>query len=129
MKKFSDANAETQVVPRLQTERLRPDASYMVVGGFGGIGRSVCRWMVERGAKHLVVVSRSAGDGKAQDLRDELGGIASGVTITPISCDISHAAQLKTSLDVMRKSGTPPIRGVVHGGMDLQVCPDRMYFT
>ncbi|KAL4997452.1 hypothetical protein BDV10DRAFT_186245 [Aspergillus recurvatus] len=40
---------------------FRPDASYLLVGGLGGLGRSVSTWMVERGARHLVYLSRSAG--------------------------------------------------------------------
>ncbi|KAJ9488614.1 hypothetical protein VN97_g4706 [Penicillium thymicola] len=36
-----------------------PNASYVLVGGFGGIGRSVARWMVTRGAKNFIFVARS----------------------------------------------------------------------
>ncbi|KAL3478889.1 hypothetical protein BJX99DRAFT_268945 [Aspergillus californicus] len=38
-----------------------PSASYLLVGGLGGLGRSVSTWMVERGARYLVFLSRSAG--------------------------------------------------------------------
>ncbi|KAL3456975.1 hypothetical protein BJX64DRAFT_296261 [Aspergillus heterothallicus] len=37
------------------------EASYLLVGGLGGLGRSVSTWMVEQGARHLVYLSRSAG--------------------------------------------------------------------
>ncbi|KAL4863599.1 hypothetical protein BDV12DRAFT_206352 [Aspergillus spectabilis] len=40
---------------------FNPDKSYLLVGGLGGLGRSVSTWMVERGARHLVYMSRSAG--------------------------------------------------------------------
>jgi NADPH:quinone reductase-like Zn-dependent oxidoreductase len=40
---------------------LSPNASYLLVGGMGGIGRSVATWMVERGARCFVFLSRSAG--------------------------------------------------------------------
>lgn len=40
--------------------RLRADASYLIVGGFGGIGRRICEWMVDYGAEHLVILSRGA---------------------------------------------------------------------
>jgi len=33
---------------------LRSDASYLLVGDLGGIGRAVASWMVEKGARHLV---------------------------------------------------------------------------
>ncbi|KAF5518011.1 Highly reducing polyketide synthase gloL [Colletotrichum aenigma] len=41
---------------------FREDASYLLVGGLGGLGRSVCRWMAARGARHLVLCSRSAAE-------------------------------------------------------------------
>ncbi|KAF2092354.1 ketoacyl-synt-domain-containing protein [Rhizodiscina lignyota] len=34
-------------------------AAYLLVGGLGGIGRSVAIWMAEHGAKHIIFVSRS----------------------------------------------------------------------
>lgn len=40
---------------------LRSDSSYLLIGGLGGLGRAVSMWMVERGAKHLIYLSRSAG--------------------------------------------------------------------
>ncbi|RAK90795.1 polyketide synthase [Aspergillus costaricaensis CBS 115574] len=38
---------------------FRGDASYLLVGGLGGLGRAVARWMVEKGAQHLLFMSRS----------------------------------------------------------------------
>ena len=35
------------------------NASYIVVGGLGGIGRSIARWLTDRCAKNLILLSRS----------------------------------------------------------------------
>ena len=35
------------------------DKSYVIVGGLGGLGMEVANWMVERGARHLILTSRS----------------------------------------------------------------------
>ncbi|GMF78452.1 unnamed protein product [Aspergillus oryzae] len=35
------------------------NASYLLVGGLGGLGRAVATWMVEKGARHLVFLSRT----------------------------------------------------------------------
>ncbi|KJZ78545.1 hypothetical protein HIM_01936 [Hirsutella minnesotensis 3608] len=40
---------------------LDSSASYLLVGGLGGLGRSVAVWMVQHGARHLTFLSRSAG--------------------------------------------------------------------
>ncbi|GFW33764.1 fatty acid synthase [Trichonephila clavipes] len=33
--------------------------SYIIIGGLGGFGLELCQWMVERGAKHIILTSRS----------------------------------------------------------------------
>lgn len=43
------------------TAVLDSSASYLLVGGTGGLGRSVAVWMVQHGARHLIFLSRSAG--------------------------------------------------------------------
>ncbi len=39
---------------------VRPDASYLITGGLGGLGLLVARWLAERGAAAVVLTSRSA---------------------------------------------------------------------
>ena len=46
---------------------LRSDSSYILIGGLGGLGRAVSKWMVECGAKHLIFLSRSAGKSKKDE--------------------------------------------------------------
>ncbi|KAF4625552.1 hypothetical protein G7Y89_g12616 [Cudoniella acicularis] len=46
---------------RKKTPIFDSGASYLLVGGLGGLGRSVSVWMVEHGARHLIFLSRSAG--------------------------------------------------------------------
>lgn len=47
--------------------------SYLLVGGLGCLGRSISTWMVQRGARHLIYLSRSAGtQQKHLDLAQEL---------------------------------------------------------
>ncbi|GFR04445.1 fatty acid synthase, partial [Trichonephila clavata] len=38
---------------------FNPEQSYVIIGGLGGFGLELCQWMVERGAKHIILTSRS----------------------------------------------------------------------
>ncbi|WPH04990.1 polyketide synthase [Acrodontium crateriforme] len=51
---------QVQVPKKLQ---LNNSASYLLVGGLGGLGRSVSRYLVEHGTRRLLFLSRSAGQG------------------------------------------------------------------
>ncbi len=38
---------------------VKPDGSYLITGAFGGYGKVLARWLVDCGARHLVLTSRS----------------------------------------------------------------------
>jgi SAM-dependent methyltransferase/NAD(P)-dependent dehydrogenase (short-subunit alcohol dehydrogenase family) len=38
---------------------LRSDRAYLITGAFGGLGLKVAKWMIERGARHLVLMGRT----------------------------------------------------------------------
>ena len=106
---------------------FRSDATYVLAGGLGGLGRSIAQWMADKGVKNLVFISRS-GDKKeearlvVEDLR------ASGVTTLVFACDISNESQLKTILNECGQS-LPPIKGVIQGAMVLQVCQPLIHYV
>ncbi|KAL7817789.1 polyketide synthase [Trichoderma gracile] len=98
---------------------LSPDASYLIVGGNGGLGQAVAHWMVSRGAKNLVLLSRSAGQSPkmavlAEELRD-----AGCHRVLPVSCDVAREEDLARAMDTSAREGLPPIRGVVHAAFVL----------
>jgi acyl transferase domain-containing protein/acyl carrier protein len=39
--------------------KFRKDATYLITGGMGGLGRKLAGWMAQRGAGHLVLIGRS----------------------------------------------------------------------
>ncbi|KAL4961115.1 type I polyketide synthase [Aspergillus stella-maris] len=109
---------KVRVLPRQSTAKLRPDASYVLVGGAGGIGRSIAHWLASRGARNLVVLSRSAETNSAAvSLDSELQ--PKGCRVKLISCDASNEHALSEALKICAEE-LPPIRGVVQGAMVLQ---------
>ncbi|GAB1318217.1 Polyketide synthase (Fragment) [Madurella fahalii] len=106
-----------KTLPRRDSAILSPNASYLIVGGLSGIGRSIARWAVDRGTKHLILLSRStATSPHSQALRDELTAL--GANVATRNCDASDMASLKAVLADCART-MPPVRGVIHGGMVL----------
>lgn len=107
----------TQVAPPRPKARLSSDASYVVVGGLGGIGRSVSRLLVQRGARHLVLLSRRGEDadrGFVAELR------AAGCAVAAPPCDASDAKALAQAAAEWART-MPPVQGVIQAAMALQV--------
>lgn len=111
---------QVKVLPQTPTAKLRSDASYLIVGGVGGLGRSIAHWFADHGAANLILLSRSAGDaGKTSSLVTGLR--EAGCRVVAISCDVSNKDDLARALDRCRTDEKLPlIRGVVQGAMVLQ---------
>ncbi|BBB01295.1 polyketide synthase [Actinacidiphila reveromycinica] len=83
----------------------------LVTGGTGGLGGYVARWLVERGAQHLVLMSRRGPDAPGADgLRAELE--AAGAKVSVVAGDVTDRATMAELL-----AGLPadlPLRSVFH---------------
>ncbi|EMD93080.1 hypothetical protein COCC4DRAFT_139661 [Bipolaris maydis ATCC 48331] len=105
------------VVRQMPTVKLHADASYVVVGGFGGIGQSICVWLAEHGARNLIVLSRSANAAdKAAPLLNDLSNL--GCQVRAVACDIANEDDVKRAVESCKD--LPPVRGVIQGAMVLR---------
>ena len=97
------------------------NSSYIISGGLGGLGRSMARWMVSRGARNLILLSRSgAKNNVAQALIKELE--VQGAKIMTPCCDVSDKHTLSRVLEDC-SNWMPPIKGCIQGSMVLRVSP------
>lgn len=95
------------------------DESFVLSGGLGGIGRSIANWMVERGARNLIFLSRSGSNSAAaQATVDDL--TAKHCQVKVFACDVSDREGLSRVIQEC-KATMPPINGCVQGAMVLQV--------
>lgn len=98
---------------------LSSAATYVVAGGLGGLGRAIVRWMIARGARYLILLSRSgAKDTAAQQLLDEASRI--GVRLETPLCDIADKFALRTALSQCANK-MPPIKGCIQASMVMRV--------
>ncbi|RDL39057.1 uncharacterized protein BP5553_03397 [Venustampulla echinocandica] len=105
--------------------RFRADATYIVAGAFGGIGRQITRWMAHRGAQNLLLLSRSTLDQNTEARRMISKLKALGVYVRHASCDISELTSLDCALQTAMKT-MPPIKGCFQAAMVLN---DRPFST
>ncbi|MEV7954852.1 amino acid adenylation domain-containing protein [Streptomyces sp. NPDC088141] len=106
--------------------RLRADADYLVTGAFGALGRLLCRTLVRRGARGLILTGRTAlpersawrgldpdtAEGRAVAFVKELEALGARIVLAPL--DITDEAALTAWLDARRRTSPPPVRGVFH---------------
>jgi NAD(P)-dependent dehydrogenase (short-subunit alcohol dehydrogenase family) len=79
----------------------------------------MAHWMVDRGARNLVFLSRSgAKKEEAQNLVKEL--TTEGARIAAYACDLSDEDRLRLVLEDVSRD-LPPIRGVIQSAMVIQV--------
>lgn len=96
---------------------LKADGTYILIGGTGGLGRSMARWMLKRGARSLVLVSRSgSATGKVKELIDE--AVEQGANVVVRRCDVANPADVEDLVN-HGLEGMPPVRGLIHGAMVL----------
>ncbi|KXH64201.1 beta-ketoacyl synthase domain-containing protein [Colletotrichum salicis] len=112
--KMPGSNTELQASPKRQITVLRSDRTYVIVGGLGGLGQATGRFLVEKGARHLIFFSRSAKEFANSAYFRELEFL--GCTVQAISGSVNEM----TDVVRMADSATTPIAGVLHAAMVLQ---------
>ena len=113
-----DDDVVPTVPAKIKQITLRSDATYVLSGGTGGLGRSLATWMVDHGARHIAFISRS-GDQK-QEAKDTIEALRGrGAQAQSFACDVSDVEAVKSTLEVI-KERFPPVKGVIQGAMVLQ---------
>jgi len=108
------------------------DASYLITGGLGDLGLVVARWMVEQGARRLILLGRTelpprsiwnaveTGSRLARQVAAIRELEALGASVHLASVDVADEGKLSAFLKEFSAEGWPPIRGVVHAAGVLQ---------
>ncbi|KAI1497192.1 hypothetical protein F5X99DRAFT_423743 [Biscogniauxia marginata] len=94
---------------------FNPGASYIVTGGLGGLGRAICSWMAERGARFITTISRSAGR-SAEDKQFIAEMKSMGCVLTPVAGPVQDFEVVKSAVAQSPK----PVKGVIHLAMVLR---------
>ena len=114
--------SENEIVPLLHRVdrplKLDSSATYLLVGGLGGLGRSLANLLASSGARHMCFISRSGSTSDAaQKLVEDLE--KRQVKIMVYSCDIANEDDLAKALDDCSAS-MPAIKGAFQCAMVLR---------
>ncbi|KAF7589013.1 hypothetical protein BBP40_004840 [Aspergillus hancockii] len=108
--------------PSWEVNPIRQDASYIITGGAGGLGRSLAKWLISQGATSIILAARRGSEGvsdsKKQELRDHSEANAAKVQF--VKCDVGSITDVRKLLEAVPPD--KPVRGVIHGAMTLKDC-------
>ena len=90
---------------------LNPERSYLVTGGLHGLGLRVAGWLVDRGARHLVLMGRRGADATAQGEITALQ--ARGAQVTVHLGDVGNETEVARLMAQLHASSAP-LAGIVH---------------
>lgn len=109
------SGVHTPVAQHKPALTLPADATYLVTGGLGGFGLRTAQWLADKGARNLILISRSGPT--SDDAQAALAAFAAqGVTVHAAACDVTDRAALVDLLKVTAAT-LPPLKGVVHAAV------------
>jgi fatty acid synthase len=94
-----------------------PEKTYVVTGGLGGVGLELAEWLVQRGAKSLVITSRSGIKNNYQRFRINCWQ-AKGVQVLVSGKNVANVDEAESLLK--EAQAINPVGGVFHLAMVLE---------
>ena len=98
-------------IPPLARDNFRPDRTYLVTGGLGGIGCAVARWLAENGARTIVLNGRRDPDSDAREVIRELR--EDGADVRVEVADVTDPSSVDSLLARIDET-LPRLGGVIH---------------
>ena len=91
---------------------VRAEATYLITGGFGGLGLLAAHWLLAKGARHLALMGRSAPEGPARLTVEELE--REGARVHTLLADVGDGEAVARAMRELEAAGAPPLGGVIH---------------
>lgn len=105
---------------------FRSDASYLISGGLGGLGLTLAHWMLQRGARRLILAGRTPLPSRNEwrtlpsdhPAKSKVEGILDlerlGASVHVAVFDVANVEEVRTFLKGFHAEGWPAVRGVIH---------------
>jgi acyl carrier protein len=119
------ARIEHTSIPNVNVPELRDDSTYLITGGLGSLGLQTAKYLIQEGARHLLLTGRGGIAGKESKVA-ELEAL--GASVMVVQADIADPDDVRRML----ATPMPPLRGVIHAagvlddGMAAQQSLERL---
>jgi acyl transferase domain-containing protein len=116
--------------PLLASATFTGNKSYIITGGLGELGLKTASWMVDLGARTLVLIGRRAPSPQAMAVIEGLR--LAGARVEVFAADVGSLPQMRELFDAV-KNTLPPVGGIFHAagvlddGIIAQQTPDRFH--
>lgn len=110
---------DEQSLPVLPAKQLTlsNNATYIVTGGASGFGLELAKWLVARGGRHLVLLSRSGS--KSESDREAIRHMEqAGARVELMNIDITSYAAVQQVISTIDQT-MPPLKGIIHSAAVL----------
>jgi acyl transferase domain-containing protein len=102
---------EPVTAPGREFPQLYGNGTCLITGGLGALGLRVAHWLIERGARTLVLMGRHD---PSPTTTDAIAGLRRmGADVTAVAADVADEPALARVLATIEAS-MPPLRGIVH---------------
>ncbi|XP_064637682.1 fatty acid synthase-like isoform X2 [Lineus longissimus] len=108
------APVNVRAIPRTA---CHPDKVYIITGGLGGFGLELCQWLIERGAKRIILTSRSGVRTGYQSQRLRIWH-EMGIQVNTSKINTTTLEETERLIAEAKKMG--PVGGIFHLAMVLQ---------
>ncbi|MFE9611845.1 SDR family NAD(P)-dependent oxidoreductase [Streptomyces sp. NPDC006012] len=133
---FTDDVLPAAPAPRTPTATVpvHADGTYLITGGTGGIGTRLASWLVDQGARTLLLTGRTPlpdpataapGHPRAAQLAVLRELARRGVDVQYAAVDVADQQALRALVEQRRRNGKAPLRGVFHAAGTYETVPVR----
>ena len=114
-KRYVERLSRATLGERQRDSVVRPDGSYIVTGGLGGLGMVVALWLVDSGAGRIVLNGRTR---PSDEQRRSLADLERRAEVVFVEGDIASPGVAEQLVTAAEETGLP-LRGVVHSAAVL----------
>lgn len=96
-----------QPISQIKDAKIEPEGTYLITGGLGGIGHAITNWLLTKGVKQVVLLSRS------EPTTPQKAYLEAHKSVLALRCDVTDLAAVK---DVIQKVHNQPypLKGIFH---------------